>query len=201
MDNFSGTFTDEQMRFYYPFAMSHCYSIPLSTAGVVNLRINFARFVFVERPHFMLSLLRRGAIICSREFVLRIGPEHFSQLRALTTVSAARVLESILPVFSDDPVLREIEEHVFDFLQVYLRSCSRDTIVNFLRFVTGSATLLGTIRVTFNGVTEEELMFPRSSTCARQLILSRYIQDFAFFSVVMNNLLQDNAQWEIFDTD
>ena len=93
----------------------------------------------------------------------------------------------LAPQFTEETAYRVLEERVVNIVEINLKS---KKLQLFLCFTTGADILPVSLRLTFNGNTNEEMMAPIGHTCKEEFEVSRFITSLEQFSTIMDNILR-----------
>ena len=98
-------------------------------------------------------------------------------------------MKLLAPQFTEETVYRGLEEIVVNIVEMYIGNLKSKKLHLFLRFTTSAEILPGSLRLTFNGNTNEEMMVPIGRTCTEEFDVSRFSASLKQFSTIMDSIL------------
>ena len=159
-----------------------------------STRLLFGNFkLFIERisklkvilePYFLLS-----SCLIHRHFIKELEEVEISKFIDDCQPSGLDLVKLLAPQFTEETVYRGLEERVVNIVEMYIGNLKSEKLQLFLRFTTGADVLPASLRLTFNGNTNEEMMAPIGHTCTEEFEVSRFVASLEQFSTIMDNIL------------
>ena len=154
--------------------------------------IEAARKVFIEKPYFTVTKIRKGL----GTFWSNISAEDIHHLWELYKPTTKNVLEYIC----FNAIVMPTEEKVSSYLRRYLSGATKETLALLLQFATGSSCIEDgcSIKVKFVNQDGHNLTIT-SQACFKLLYLPKQFNCFKQFKTVCDSLLQNPTFWDMSD--
>ena len=159
-----------------------------------STRLLFGNFkLFIERiiklkvilePYFLLS-----SCLIDRHFIKELEEVEISKFIDDCQPSGLDLVKLLAPQFTEETVYRGLEERIVNIVEMYIGNLKSEKLQLFLRFTTGAGVLPASLRLIFNGNTNEEMMAPIGHACTEEFEVSRFIASLEQFSTIMDNIL------------
>lgn len=167
-----------------------CHQIP-QPGNLRGLLVRVARHEFFTKPLEALHALHSGIPTIHHEWWKRFSVERLFGLYKSLNATPQQVINKL----KEPDIMEPDEARMFGYLTSFLGNLSLDELTSFLRFVTGSSSLiLDDISVMFNrlsGVARR----PISHTCSCVLELSTDYLTYLDFSQEFYQVLMSSESW------
>ena len=95
-----------------------------------------------------------------------------------------------------------MDQNITTWLHRFIRSCSPEDLLLFLRFTTGSACFIPHMYIKLDFVNQPQShMHPLAKTCFKILLLPRQYSSFSELQTNLNFFLRKCDQWQVHDED
>ncbi|KAK3742020.1 hypothetical protein QZH41_014346 [Actinostola sp. cb2023] len=165
-----------------------CFRLPTKDT-MRTILLELAHQEIIQRPRYIANCWSTIIGI----FKTNISFSSIEKLRELFSgmnPSAKKVIKSLQPTIAN-----ESEKQSFDFLKKFIRSLDKSSLKIFLKFITGSDTLVTeSIQVSFISV-EGMARRPIAHTCGPTLEVPSTYQSYNEMSEEFNNILRAKESW------
>ena len=157
-------------------------------------RLLFGNFkLFIERISKLKVILELYFLLSSclvhRHFIKELEEVEISKFIDDCQPTGVDLVKLLAPQYTEETVNRGLEERVVSIVEMYIANLKFEKLQLFLCFTTGADILPASLRLTFNGNTNEEMMVPIGHTCTEEFEVSRFITSLEQFSTIMDNIL------------
>ena len=170
------------------------YSIftQLTPDNVMSLMEKAAKVALVHKPYFAMKTLLDG-MGC---FWNKVCSKMFESIYLCAIPNAEIVIENIIA----NEVCPQ-DQNITTWTHRYIRSCSSEELLRFLRFVTGSTNFPPntTIKIEFVDQPQTHLR-PYAKTCFKILIMPRQYASFTQLSENLNFHISHPSNWAVYDS-
>lgn len=158
-----------------------------------NLIVRIARHEFVTKPSAALISLHSGVPNCHIGFWDTFSVDRLFRLYNASRGSPQVVIDKLVEPLDMDST----QQKVFGYLTSFIGNLTPNELMAFLRFVTGSSSLIEQgIQVSFNSLTGIGRR-PISHTCTSEIHLSTSYVSYVEFSEEFYSILQNRDSWEM----
>ena len=158
-----------------------------------NLIVRIARHEFVTKPSAALNSLHSGVPKCHVRFWNTFSIDRLFRLYNASRGSPQLVIDKLVEPLGMDSA----QQRVFGYLTNFIGNLTPNELMAFLRFVTGSSSLIEKgIQVSFNSLTGIGRR-PISHTCTSEIHLSTSCVSYLEFSEEFYSILQNQDAWEM----
>ena len=114
-----------------------------------------SKLKIILEPYFLLP-----SCLVQRHFIKELEEVEKSRFINDCQPTGVDLVNLLAPQFTEETVYRGLEEIVVNIVEMYIGNLKSEKLHQFFRFTTGGDTLPGSLRLTFNGNTNEEMMTP-----------------------------------------
>lgn len=167
-----------------------CNEMP-TPVNIRRLILEVARYVLINRPLGIVFTLHSGIPTMYHKFFSQFSLEKWFQLYKALTVTA----ESLLEAVREPEDMNKAQARVYRFFMTFISDSKADTLRWLLRFITGSAVLLGKpISVSFNSLAGIARR-PIAHTCICGLEISTSYCSYPDFQCEFTKVLAHDMSW------
>ena len=173
------------------FSESRIYEQP-SKENIYKLCIKAARITLVKMPSFSFKDIVSGM----GAFWNNVTSEMMDSIRSMTNATPGRIMKALDVIENNNT-----EQRITTWLHRFIRSAEKDTLHQFVRFITGSANLIphDIIKVEYVDQ-QQEYVRPIAETCFKILKLPRQYVSFSHLSENILYFLNNEDLWVVSDT-
>ncbi|KAJ7380549.1 hypothetical protein OS493_009016 [Desmophyllum pertusum] len=150
--------------------------------------LDIARCEFLVKPQAIMRAFKSGMFDCKPEPWSTVRQDELVNLYDILNVEPDKVSEMVVPSEFDQS-LNQAKDRVFNFLIRFLKSCTKEMAIAFLRYCTGSNVMVvPRIEVSFVDVSGLARR-PVAHTCTARLDLSTSYESYASFCREFSKIL------------
>lgn len=169
-----------------------CRQIP-QPANLKRIVVQLAQHEFITKPLGAVQALYSGIPKCHYDLWRKFVIEQFFTLYNILSATPQAVLKKLI----EPSPMKADEQRVFNYLTSSIGNLSQEMLQCFLRFVTGSSSMMANqISISFNKLTGIARR-PISHTCSCVLELSTEYLSYLDFSGDFNHVLTSNESWNM----
>ncbi|KAK3720969.1 hypothetical protein QZH41_006538 [Actinostola sp. cb2023] len=166
--------------------------IPPNPSNIRNIVQQMARSELLEMPMFTMKYLKRGMMSSSygEQLWKDVSANNLNEVYQAQNPNPSTVLS--LLTSEDETTLSAQEVKIYTFLKRYVRNLDQTKCAHFLKYCTGSTTVVvKKISVTFYNTNSTEPL-PKAHTCGAVLEMpSKGYATFNLFKIMMDSLLEN----------
>jgi len=160
--------------------------------NVFNLMIKAGRAALIKNTCYPMQSFVKGL----GNFWSKVTPDQFDALYYCTIPTADGVIGNLIVLEQTNQ-----EGKIVTWLHRYIRSCTKDKLAKFLRFITGCEAFAPNSFIKLEFVDQPvEHLRPLSQTCFKILILSRQYSSFTQLSDNIDSYIENSENWVVHDT-
>ena len=161
--------------------------------NVLDLMTKAAKTALIKLPCFVMQSLVRGM----GTFWQKVTIEMLDALYVCTIPCPENVIQNLVVDENNKQ-----DAKITTWIHRYIRSCNKDELVRFIRFITGSSTFPPSSSIKLQFVDQDpSYLRPLVKTCFKILIIPRQYSSFTQLRENINMHMGNSENWSVFDQD